>query len=175
MNCFTFLDKFWDPFEKDLERAHQDMPTIDKTPELAGRNCPKCDEELLVRNGRFGKFIGCSGFPECRHTEQILIKIGVVCPDCSGDLIQRKTKKGRVFYGCASYPECEWTSWNRPLMEVCPECEGILLEKGKTLATCEKCEKEWSKDIVSSRNSSTDDSNDVVSGDALVDAMFGSN
>ena len=175
LNKVPVLDKFWDPFEKDLERAHQDMPTIDKTPELAGRNCPKCDEELLVRNGRFGKFIGCSGFPECRHTEQILIKIGVVCPDCSGDLIQRKTKKGRVFYGCASYPECEWTSWNRPLMEVCPECEGILLEKGKTLATCEKCEKEWSKEIVSSSNSSTDDSNDVVSGDALVDAMFGSN
>jgi DNA topoisomerase-1 len=175
LNKVPVLEKFWDPFEKDLERAHQDMPTIDKTPESAGRNCPKCDEELLVRNGRFGKFIGCSGFPECRHTEQILIKIGVVCPDCSGDLIQRRTRKGRVFYGCVSYPECEWTSWNRPLMEVCPECEGILLEKGKTLATCEKCEKEWSTEVVSSSNSSNDDSNGIVSGDALVDAMFGSN
>ncbi|MFL2651396.1 MAG: type I DNA topoisomerase [Anaerolineales bacterium] len=166
------LQKFWLPFEKDLEHAKVEMPTIDKTPELAGRNCPKCGEELLIRNGRFGKFIGCSGFPECRHTEQILQKIGVGCPDCSNDLVQRKTRKGRVFYGCVSYPECEWTSWVRPLTDMCPECRGILFEKGKSLVKCGKCEKEWSKEDINS--SATNDSSTEESEDAIVDAIFGS-
>jgi DNA topoisomerase-1 len=171
-NRVPVLSEFWVPFEKDLERAHQDMPTIDKTPELAGRNCPKCGEELLIRNGRFGKFIGCSGFPECRHTEQILQKIGVDCPDCSNDLVQRRTRKGRVFYGCVSYPECEWTSWVRPVTEMCPMCRGILFEKGKSLVKCEKCEKEWSKEDINS--TTTNDSSAEGSEDAIVDAIFGS-
>tara|TARA_B100001964_G_scaffold200112_1_gene226852 strand:- start:22485 stop:24881 length:2397 start_codon:yes stop_codon:yes gene_type:complete len=171
-NRIPVLSEFWVPFEKDLERAHQDMPTIDKTPELAGRNCPKCGEELLIRNGRFGKFIGCSGFPECRHTEQILRKIGVDCPDCSNDLVQKGTRKGRVFYGCVSYPECEWTSWVRPVTEMCPVCRGILFEKGKSLVKCEKCEKEWSKEDINS--TTTNDSSAEGSEDAIVDAIFGS-
>ncbi|MEE3254364.1 MAG: DNA topoisomerase, partial [Chloroflexota bacterium] len=166
------LQKFWLPFEKDLEHAKVEMPTIDKTPELAGRNCPKCGEELLIRNGRFGKFIGCSGFPECRHTEQILDKIGVDCPDCSEDLVQRRTKKGRVFYGCVSYPECEWTSWVRPVTDMCPVCRGILFEKGKSLVKCEKCEKEWSKEDINS--TTTNDSSTEGSENTIVDAIFGS-
>ena len=171
-NRVPVLSQFWVPFEKDLERAHQDMPTIDKTPELAGRNCPKCGEALLIRNGRFGKFIGCSGFPECRHTEQILQKLGVDCPDCSNDLVQRRTRKGRVFYGCVSYPECEWTSWVRPVTEMCPVCRGILFEKGKSLVKCEKCEKEWSKEDINS--TTTNDSSTEGSENTIVDAIFGS-
>ena len=146
------LNEFWVPFEKDLVHAHDQMPTIDKTPESAGRDCPKCGEGLLIRTGRFGKFIGCSGFPECRHTEQILHKIGVRCPDCSDDLVQRKTRKGRVFYGCVTYPKCEWTSWVRPLVEKCKECEGILFEKGKNKVTCSKCEQEWDKSDIQSQS-----------------------
>ena len=177
LNKVPVLEKFWDPFEKDLERAHQDMPTIDKTPESAGRNCPKCDEELLVRNGRFGKFIGCSGFPECKYTEQILEKIGIICPDCSSDLVQRRTRKGRVFYGCISYPECEWTSWMRPLKEMCPDCGGVLFEKDKAAISCGKCEKEWNKeDIYGSSKSNVDEANAVGSTDATpLNAVVDSN
>jgi len=169
------LNEFWLAFKKDLERAHQDMPTIDKSPESAGRDCPKCDAELLIRNGRFGKFIGCSGFPECKHTEQILEKIGVTCPDCNNDLAQRRTRKGRIFYGCISYPKCEWTSWVRPLIEICPECGGILFEKGKAAVRCGKCEKEWSREDINTSNANSDDTNVIGSADpAVLDAVFGS-
>ncbi len=143
------LDGFWRPFAMDLERAAKDMPEIEKTPELVGRDCPQCGQELLVRLGRFGKFIGCSGFPDCKHTEPLLERIGVVCPDCKSDLLQRRTKKGRTFFGCSAYPHCEWTSWTRPLVAACPGCGGLLLAKGKEKAVCTGCAAIWKSDELS--------------------------
>ena len=133
------LSEFWDQFSVDLERASIDMPKIERKPEILGRDCPKCGKELLARMGRFGKFVGCSGFPDCKHTEPLLEPIGVACPDCENDLVQRRTKKGRTFYGCVTYPDCEWTSWARPLAVPCPNCGGLLLTKGKDKAVCADC------------------------------------
>ncbi len=145
----SVLNGFWRSFAEDLERAAKDMPEIEKTPELVDRNCPQCGQELLVRLGRFGKFIGCSGFPDCKHTEPVLERIGVACPDCKSDLLQRRTKKGRTFFGCSAYPQCEWTSWTRPLAAACPGCGGLLLGKGKEEAVCTACAEIWDSDELS--------------------------
>jgi DNA topoisomerase-1 len=102
--------------------------------------CPLCGKRLLFRYGRFGKFIGCTGFPECRHVEPWLEKVGVSCPKDHGDLIERKTKKGRVFYGCVNYPNCDWTSWKKPIKQPCPNCSGLLVIANKNNALCTVCE-----------------------------------
>ncbi len=137
------LSEFWVPFSVDLERATIDMPKIERRPEFLGRDCPQCGKELIARLGRFGKFVGCSGYPECKHTEPLLERIGVDCPDCKSGLVQRRTKKGRTFYGCVTYPQCEWTSWARPLVATCPACAGLLLAKGKEKAVCTACAALW--------------------------------
>ena len=93
--------------------------------------CDKCGRMMVIKTGRFGKFLACPGFPDCRNTKPFLEKLGVDCPDCKdGDLVVRKTKKGRTFYGCSNYPECEYTSWDRPIPEKCPKCQSMLLQKG---------------------------------------------
>lgn len=132
--------EFYGPFSVKLERAREAMPEVKAEPEEIGRNCPECGKPLIIRYGRFGKFIGCSGFPECRFTEPWLEKIGVSCPKCGGDLVERRTKKGRVFYGCLNYPECDFTSWKKPLPIPCSLCGGLLTVENKTKAQCIKCE-----------------------------------
>ena len=96
--------------------------------------------QLILRWGRYGKFISCDRFPECRHTEQFLEKIGVTCPEDGGDLVERRTRKGRTFYGCANYPECEFTSWKKPIPAPCPQCQGTLVMINKKNAQCLACE-----------------------------------
>ena len=110
-----------------------------------GRLCPDCGGALVVKLGRFGKFIACSNYPACRHTEPILVKTGAKCPKCGKDLVERRTKKKRVFYGCAGYKagdpnSCDFTTWKRPLPQPCPKCGGLLVEAGKNVAQCFKCE-----------------------------------
>ncbi len=130
---------FYKPFSRMVEEANEKMPEVKTGPELLGRKCPDCGHELVIRWGRHGKFIGCSNFPACRHTEPWLEKIGVKCPEDGGDLVIRKTRKGRVFYGCANYPSCEFSSWKLPLPTPCPKCGGLLVADNKTQATCLKC------------------------------------
>jgi DNA topoisomerase-1 len=134
------LRDFYDPFEKTLEAARENMPDVGLQNEEIGRDCPECGNPLIIRWGRYGKFIGCSNFPDCRHTEPWLEYIGVPCPEDGGDLVERKTRKGRIFYGCANYPECEWTSWKRPLPQPCPVCNGMLVVQNKHTAQCTNCE-----------------------------------
>ncbi len=121
------IGDFYGPFAKELEAAKKAIPTTKREPEKIGRACPQCGHDLVIRFGRFGKFISCSDFPKCRYTEPWLEKIGVTCPDDGGDLILRKTRKKRIFYGCANYPNCEFTSWKRPIPEPCPSCKGLLV------------------------------------------------
>ena len=102
----------------EFKAAEAAIPKASVEPEyVEDRVCPLCGKKLVIRFGRYGKFIGCSGFPECRHVEPWLEKIGVLCPKDGGEIIERKTKKGRVFYGCANYPNCDWTSWKKPLQQ----------------------------------------------------------
>ena len=131
---------FYGPFEEQLEKARELMPEIKAEPEPIDRMCPECGNQLVIRHGRFGKFIGCSNFPECRHTEPWLEKIGVTCPLDGGELVERRTRKGRTFYGCANYPECELTSWKRPDPAPCPNCGGLLVHQDRRHLQCLDCE-----------------------------------
>ena len=130
---------FYGDFAKQVEQALQEMPEVKTEPEPIGRLCPESGHELVIRHGRFGKFISCAGFPACRYTEPWLEKIGVTCPEDGGEVVQRWTRKGRIFYGCANYPTCQFTSWKRPLKTPCPNCGGTLVALNKTEAECLRC------------------------------------
>ena len=134
------VGEFYESFEPELKKAQLEIPVSKPELEKLGRACPLCGNELVYRYGRFGKFISCSTFPTCRHTEPFLQKIGVACPEDGGDLVERKTRKGRVFYGCANYPTCGFTSWKKPLAKPCPTCGGTLVILNKREAQCLKCE-----------------------------------
>ncbi|MFH1635745.1 MAG: type I DNA topoisomerase [Chloroflexota bacterium] len=145
------VSEFYGPFAKQLERAQAEMPEVKTAPEPIGRACPDCGNDLIIRWGRHGKFIGCSNFPACRHTEPLLEKIGVKCPTDGGELVQRKTRKGRTFYGCANYPECDFTSWKLPLPTPCPKCGGLLVAANKHHAVCVQCSEQFPRDQFSER------------------------
>ncbi len=136
------IARFYQSFSDDLQKADWAIPKIDlkEEPEEVGRPCPLCGNPLVYRQGRYGRFIGCSNFPACRHTEQIVEKVGVTCPSCGGELIVKRTKKGRVFYGCANYPACEWTSWKKPLPQLCQKCGGLMVEINQSTAECTQCQ-----------------------------------
>jgi len=137
--------EFYKPFSVELEKAREAMPEIKTEPEILDRLCPESGHSLVIRYGRFGKFIGCSDFPTCRYTEPWLEKIGVACPLDGGEVVQRRTRRGRVFYGCANYPECEFTSWKRPLQVPCPNCGGMLVAENRDQAVCLKCEQRFAQ------------------------------
>ena len=147
-NWVDVVREFYEPFEVQLERARELMPEVKAEPELIDRKCPECDNQLLIRYGRYGKFIGCSNFPECRHTEPWLEKIGVLCPLDGGELAERRTRKGRTFYGCSNYPECEFTSWKRPEPTPCPNCGGLLVHQNRRHLQCIKCENVYEHDEI---------------------------
>ena len=133
------VGEFWGEFSNTLEEA-QGAPKVPlPEPEPIGEDCPECGHDLVKKRGRFGEFIACSNYPECRYTRPILSTIGVKCPKCGdGDIVKRKSKKGRTFYGCSRYPDCDYVSWNRPAGEKCPECGEDLYKKG-SIVFCAKC------------------------------------
>ncbi len=134
------MSEFYGPFAAQVALAEKEMPEMKTGPEPIGRACPDCGHELVIRWGRYGKFISCSNFPECRHTEAWLEKIGVLCPKDQGEIVERKTRKGRMFYGCANYPNCDFTSWKLPLKTACPACGGMLVVANKNQAQCLQCQ-----------------------------------
>ena len=152
MDWVDVIREFYTPFESQVELAESKIPEMKLDDQKIGRNCPECGHELVVRWGRYGKFISCSNFPECRFTEPYLEKIGVDCPKDGGDIILRKTRKGRIFYGCANYPECEFTSWKRPISTPCPNCSGLLVAQNKNHAQCLDCEERFLQDDVVPEN-----------------------
>jgi DNA topoisomerase-1 len=134
------IHEFYHPFAKDLKKAQAEMPVTKREPEKIGRICPDDGGELVIRFGRYGKFISCANFPTCRYTEPWLEKIGVFCPKDHGELVARKTRKGRTFYGCENYPTCDFTSWKQPINLPCPNCDGLLVYANKREAQCTNCE-----------------------------------
>ncbi len=134
------IREFYEPFKDQVERAQAEIPVTKSGPEPIGRRCPEDGGELVIRYGRYGKFISCANFPACRYTEPWLEKIGVKCPKDGGELVERKTRKGRTFYGCANYPACDFTSWKRPLAQPCPKCGGLLVVANKREAQCTNCQ-----------------------------------
>ncbi|HKI54220.1 MAG TPA: type I DNA topoisomerase, partial [Anaerolineales bacterium] len=142
------IHEFYQPFAKDLAHAQAEMPVTKREPEKIGRICPDDGGDLVIRYGRYGKFISCGNFPTCRYTEPWLEKIGIDCPKDHGDIVIKKTRKGRTFYGCANYPECDFTSWKRPIQEPCPNCKGLLVYANKREAQCINCEETFLLDTV---------------------------
>lgn len=124
------VDQFYRPFVKELENAEEKIEKIQIKDEPAGFDCDLCGHPMVIKLGRYGKFYACSNFPDCRNTKPIVKEIGVPCPVChKGQVIERKSKKNRIFYGCDQYPECEFTSWDKPVGRNCPKCDHYLVEK----------------------------------------------
>jgi len=140
----SIIGDFYKDFQPRLEKAEKEMEEIEIKDEPAGIDCESCGHEMVYKMGRYGKFLACSNFPECRNTKPILKKIGVTCPKCQkGDVVERKSKKNRKFYGCDRYPECEFISWDKPISRPCPKCEALLVEKRAkkgTQITCTNCD-----------------------------------
>jgi DNA topoisomerase-1 len=139
------VEEFYGPFSEQLDYAREEMPEIEPVYITVGKDCPECGAELVQRWGRYGLYVGCSNHPECKHTERFVEKIGVSCPKDGGDLIEKKTRKGRIFYGCDNFPECEFASWKKPSAEPCPECGGLLVEAKKKQLQCTECSQEFSR------------------------------
>ncbi|GAE33941.1 type I DNA topoisomerase [Halalkalibacter akibai] len=124
------IDGFYGEFEKRLSVAEEEMKEVEIKDEPAGEDCDKCGNEMVYKMGRYGKFMACSNFPDCRNTKAIVKDIGVKCPSChEGNIVERKSKKRRIFYGCDRYPECEFLSWDKPIARPCPKCNSMLVEK----------------------------------------------
>lgn len=138
------VDRFYQPFAKELEVAEKEIEKVQLKDEPAGFDCELCGNPMLIKLGKYGKFYACSNFPECRNTKAIVKKIGVTCPTCKkGDVIEKKTKKNRIFFGCDRYPECEFTSWDRPIGRDCPKCSNYLVQKkvrGGQQIICSECD-----------------------------------
>lgn len=125
------IDEFYKHFEPNVERADKEMEKIEIKDEPAGIDCDICGSPMVYKMGKYGKFLACSNFPECRNTKPIVKEIGVTCPKCGeGHVIERKSKKKRIFYGCDRYPDCDYVSWDKPVERACPKCaEHALVEK----------------------------------------------
>jgi DNA topoisomerase-1 len=123
-----FLHSFYGDFKTTMEKAEAEMQRVQQPVEELDEQCPECGRNLIIRNGRFGRFISCSGFPECRYGRSVVNKTGALCPLCGGDLVERKTRqKKRIFYGCNNYPTCNFAIWERPVPDLCPKCGGLMV------------------------------------------------
>ena len=131
--------EFYGPFSQQLERAQREMPRS-QVQEETGEVCEKCGHPMVVKYGRYGKFLACSNYPTCRNTKSFEERTGARCPQCGGDLVRRRSRRGRFFYGCANYPECNFVVWKRPLQAPCPSCGGLLTEGRKGEAVCTQCQ-----------------------------------
>ena len=133
----TIIRNFYPDLEESLSNAEKELENIKIEDEVSDVVCDMCGRQMVIKYGPHGKFLACPGFPDCRNTKPYLEKIGVACPVCGKDVVVRKTKKGRRYYGCEANPECEFMAWQKPSGKKCPQCGGILLEKGNKLA-CSK-------------------------------------
>ena len=141
------LDSFYQGFAERVKVAEEEMKEVELKDEVSDEICELCGKHLVYKLGRFGKFLACSGFPDCRNTKPIVKHIDVKCPSCkSGEVVERKSKKNRIFYGCTNYPECEFLSWDKPISRPCPKCGEMLVEKKRKKQgvniVCTKCDYE---------------------------------
>jgi DNA topoisomerase-1 len=143
------LAAFYEPFQYRLSIAEKEMAEVEIADEESDEVCEKCGRVMVYKHGRYGKFLACSGFPECRNTKPIVKSTGVSCPAChEGEIVERKSKKNRLFYGCNRYPECDFVSWDKPVPRPCPKCQGMMVEKKRkkdTFIVCTKCDYEEEK------------------------------
>lgn len=140
VNWKTVIRNFYPDLNEAVEHAEQNLEKINIEDESTDIQCDMCGRNMVIKYGPHGKFLACPGFPECRNTKPYYEKIGVACPDCGQDIVIRKTKKGRKFFGCINNPECEFMSWSKPVEKKCPDCGKYMVQKGnKTVCSDEKC------------------------------------
>ncbi|MGD9142898.1 MAG: type I DNA topoisomerase [Dehalococcoidia bacterium] len=134
------IREFYTPFDKDLKNAVETAERVKIEDEKTGDDCPKCGKPLVFKTGRFGKFVACSGYPECKYTQSFQVKTGVNCPKCGKEIVQRMSKKRKLFYGCSGYPECDFATYLKPVPQPCPQCGGLLTQYRGKQARCTSCE-----------------------------------
>jgi len=128
-NWVTLLRSFYGPFASELEEAEKKLPRLELRDEPTDEICPKCGRPMVIKTGRFGRFISCTGYPECKTAKPIVKETGVPCPKCGGAIVERRSKKGRTFYGCANYPNCDFISWDPVVVQRCPVCGSYVVSK----------------------------------------------
>ena len=123
-----------------VENAFKKMEK--KEAEETGENCPECGSPLVKRRGKYGEFVACSNYPNCKYIKKEEKKVTEImpCPKCEGTIVEKKTRKGKIFYGCSNYPKCDFASWDKPIEKKCPNCDGTLLEKKNGSITCMNCD-----------------------------------
>lgn len=132
------LRNFYSPFEDTLQRALVNVDKVDMT-KPTDQVCPKCGRPMVMRVGRFGKFLACSGYPQCKTTMPFLVKIGILCPQCGGELVRRTNRRKRIFYGCSNYPKCQFITNSKPIPQPCPQCGKLLVLYKEDEAKCVVC------------------------------------
>ncbi len=125
------IKDFYDPFKLTLADAEKSIQAVEWPEVPIDELCPDCGKQLVIKHGRFGEFISCSDYPECKYSRQMTTKLGIPCPDDGGDIIERTTRKGRVFYGCSNFPKCRWASWDKPVPEPCVKCGGLMAQPSR--------------------------------------------
>jgi len=134
------LRAFYGPFAKTLEKAEQEIEKVEIKDEVSDVVCDKCGAMMVYKFGRFGRFLACPNFPDCRNTKAIQVEIAAPCPNCGAKLLEKTSRKGRKFYGCERYPECEFVSWEMPVEQKCPKCGGYMVfkrgRKGENYHVC---------------------------------------
>ena len=137
---YNLLNRFYNEFEPKVEVAFKQMEKT--TPEETGELCPNCNSPLVIKQSKYGKFTACSNYPNCKYIKQNEEKKEVIeiidCPKCSGKIIEKKSKKGKIFYGCNNFPKCKTATWDKPIGDLCPECNNLLVE-GKEGIKCSSC------------------------------------
>ncbi|KNF08803.1 DNA topoisomerase 1 [Gottschalkia purinilytica] len=133
------IESFYNNFKKDLEIAENEISKIEIKEEETDVLCEKCGRNMVVKLGRYGKFLACPGYPECKNAKPFVEDLGIDCPKCDGKIVERRSKKGRKFFGCSNYPECDFVSWDKPIDEKCPKCNNLLMEKNTKKGKTIKC------------------------------------
>jgi DNA topoisomerase-1 len=133
------VESFYEDFAVVLAKAEEEIEQIEIVEEVSDVICEKCGKNMVVKHGRFGKFLACPGYPECKNTKAIVDDLNIKCPKCDGSIVKRKSKKGRIFFGCSNYPECDFVSWDEPIEEKCPECNGLMISKKTKKEKTIKC------------------------------------
>ena len=129
----TIVENFYPDLNDAVEAAEKELAEVEIADEVSDEVCEECGRNMVIKYGPHGKFLACPGFPECKNTKPYYEKIGVACPKCGKDIVLKKTKKGRKYYGCIDNPECDFMSWQKPSKIPCKECGGLMVEKGKKL------------------------------------------
>lgn len=129
-NWKNLLNEFYKDFKSELSAAQEQAEKVEIKDPISDEICENCGTNMVIKTGRYGKFLACPNFPQCNNTKPYLEKTGGICPECGGDLIKRKSKKGRTYYGCSNYPECSFMTWDLPLAQKCPHCDKTLFQKG---------------------------------------------